>query len=54
MVHVECESVVHIHRECPAYKDSRDVFITNFKDLLGDTIEGFELSNDDFVLRCEL
>ena len=45
----ECESVVHVLWECPAYKDSREEFLVKLRTTLA---EAFERAS--FVLGCEL
>ena len=50
----ECESVVHVLWECPAYKDSRE----EFRPTLGEAFKDFEaldnIERASFVLGCEL
>ena len=54
----ECESVVHVLWECPAYKDSRKEFMIKLRSTLGEALKDFEaLDNVErafFVLGCEL
>ena len=51
----ECESVVHVLRECPAYKDSREEFMIKHRSTLGEAFKDFEaLERVSFVLGCEL
>ena len=35
----ECESVVHVLRECPAYKHSREEFVVKLRATLGEALE---------------
>ena len=51
----ECESVVHVLWECPAYSSCREGFKATFKELIGDSFE--QLSDIDktaYVLGSEL
>ena len=41
----ECESVVHVLWECPAYSPCREGFRAQFKELIGDSFE--QLSDID-------
>ena len=41
----ECESVVHVLWECPAYSSCREGFRAKFKELIGDSFE--QLSDID-------
>ena len=54
----ECESVVHVLWECPAYKDSRAEFMVRFRATVGETFKDFEaldnIERASFVLGCEL
>ena len=56
----ECESVVHVLWECPAYKDSREEFEFMIKprSILGEAFKDFEaldnIERASFVLGCEL
>ena len=51
----ECESVVHVLWECPAYKDSRAEFMVKLRAAVGKTFKDFEaLERASFVLGCEL
>ena len=54
----ECESVVHVLWECPAYKDSREEFMIKLRSTLGDAFKDFEaldnIERASFVLGCEL
>ena len=54
----ECESVVHVLWECPAYKDSREEFLVKLRATLGEAFKDFKaLDNIEralFVLGCEL
>ena len=34
----ECESVVHVLWECPAYSSCREAFRAKFKELIGDSL----------------
>ena len=54
----ECESVVHVLWECPAYKDKREGFMVKLRTILGEAFKDSEaLDNSEkasFVLCCEL
>ena len=54
----ECESVVHVLWECPAYKDSREEFLAKLRATLGEAFKDFEaldnIERASFVLGCEL
>ena len=54
----ECESVVHVLWECPAYKDRREEFVIKLRSTLGEAFKDFEALNNieraSFVLGCEL
>ena len=54
----ECESVVHVLWECPAYKDSREEFMIKLRSTLGEAFKYFEaldnIERASFVLGCEL
>ena len=54
----ECESVVHVLWECPAYKDSREEFMIKLRSTLGEVFKDFEVLDNieraSFVLGCEL
>ena len=43
----ECESVVHVLQECPAYSSCREGFRAKFKEFIGDSFE--QLSDVDKV-----
>ena len=38
----ECESVVHVLWECPAYKDSREDFMIKLRSILGEAFKDFK------------
>ena len=52
----ECESVVHVLWECPAYDTIRKTFMEDLGNLLGKSSEEFRLLNSfekaGFVLGC--
>ena len=54
----ECESVVHVLWECPAYKDSREEFLANefmikLRSTLGEAFKDFEaLDNIERASLC--
>ena len=54
----ECESVVHVLWECPAYKDSREKFVVKLRVILEENSKDFEALNNigkaSFVLGYEL
>ena len=54
----ECESVVHVLWECPAYKDSREEFMIKLRSTLGEGFIDFKaldnIERASFVLGCEL
>ena len=54
----ECESVVHVLWECPAYKDSREEFMVNLRATFGVVFKDFgaldSIERASFVLACEL
>ena len=54
----ECESIVHVLWECPAYKNNRKEFMITLRSTLGEAFKDFEaLDNIEraaFVLCCEL
>ena len=51
----ECESIVYVLWECPAYKDSREEFMSKLRSTLGEAFKDFEaLERASFVLSCEL
>ena len=52
----ECESVVHVLGECPAYKDSREDFMIKLRSTLGEAFKDFEanIERASFGLGCEL
>ena len=56
----DCESVVHVLWECPAYKDksSREGLMIKFRAILGEAFKDFEaldsIEKASFVLGCEL
>ena len=54
----ECENVVHVLWECPAYKDSREEFLAKLRATLGEAFKDFEeldnIERVSFVLGCEL
>ena len=54
----ECESVVHVLWECPAYKDSREEFMIKLRSTLGEAFKDFEalenIERASLVLGCEL
>ena len=39
----ECESVVHVLWECPAYKDSKEEFMIKLRSTLGEAFKDFEV-----------
>ena len=46
---------VHVLWECPDYKDSRDIFMIKFRDLLGENFKSMGIvERSSFVLGCEL
>ena len=48
----ECDSVVHVLWECPAYKDSRDTFMIKCRDLLRESLKDLKsvrLSRDHLL-----
>ena len=48
----ECESVVHVLWECPAYNDSREEFMDKLRPL-GETFKDFKaLDNNGGFLLC--
>ena len=53
----ECESVVHVLWECPAYKDSREEFMIKLTSTLRQAFKYFEALDNiervSFVLGCE-
>ena len=53
----ECESVVHVLWECPAYDTFRSTFMEDLDNLLGGSFEEFSALNNfertGFVLGCE-
>ena len=52
---IECESIVHVLWECPAYKDSRNEFMVKLRATLGEAFKDFEaIERDSFALGCEL
>ena len=48
----ECESVVHVLCECPAYSSCREGFRAKFKELIGDSFE--RIDKTAYVLSSEL
>jgi len=38
----ECESIVHVLWECPAYKDSREEFLAKLRSTLGEAFKDFK------------
>ena len=38
----ECEIVVYVLRECPAYKYSREEFVVKVRAILGEAFKDFE------------
>ena len=54
----ECESVVHVLWECPAYKDSREEFMIKLRSTLGEAFKDFKaldnIERASFMLGCEL
>ena len=54
----ECESVVHVLWECPAYKDSREEFLAKLRATLGEAFKDFEtfdnIERASFMLGCDL
>ena len=53
----ECENVVHVLWECPAYRESREEFMLKFRSTLGETFKDFEALDNvervSFALGCE-
>ena len=54
----ECESVVHVLWECPAYKDGREEFMIKLRSTVREVFIDFEaldnIERASFVLGCEL
>ena len=54
----ECESVVHVLWECPAFGSCRLMFLEKLQELLGDKYSNFDsltnLEKTSYVLGCEL
>ena len=51
----ECESVVHVLWECPAYRDSREEFVVKLRALLLEAFKALDnIEKASFVLGCEL
>jgi len=49
----ECESVVHVLWECPAYKDSREEFMVKLMSTLGEAFRDLEaLDNIERAFLC--
>ena len=54
----ECESVVHVFWECPAYTDSREEVMVKLRSTLGEAFKDFEaldnIERASFELGCEI
>ena len=51
----ECESVIHVLWECPAYSSCREAFKAKVKELIGDSFEKLsDIDKTAYILRSEL